>query len=317
MRERTGIPGRLVFGLAMVALGALWTLDEMGGLDASVYTSWWPVLPLAWGLMVVFGVGTSRRPLLGGIWLIVGVVGLLDKLGWNGPSVWALWPLILVYVGIVVTIRALRSGEAPATPESGESRFTSFAFLGSSERKVASQAFRQGDVTAVLGGSIVDLRSARLENGRGVLDVFAFWGGIEVVVPEGWVVVGESTVILGGFDDSTRPVPDPNAPTLTVRGFIFMGGVQVKHEPTGRVVIRGSERGGVGVVIGKGDPDRPRGRRVIIGGIASDLRTGGRIRKEIRFGPGGITIRRGDFDDPEAGPEKPAPGAPPPPTEPE
>jgi hypothetical protein len=315
MREQAGISGRLVFGLALTALGVLWTLDQMGMMDASTIVSWWPVLPLVWGLMVVSGVGANRRPLLGGIWLIVGVVGMLDKLGWNGPSVWALWPLILVYVGLVVAFRALRGGESASGPVESDSQMTSFAFLGSSVRNVVSQSFRRGDVTAVIGGSTVDLRSARLENGRAVLDVFAFWGGIEVVVPEGWEVLGESTVILGGYDDSTQPTADPNAPALTVRGFIFMGGVQVKHEPTGRVVLRDGASGTVGVVWGKGDPGRTRrGRRVVIGGIVGDARTGGGVHKEIRIDSSGITIRRGEKVDEEA--PSPPPSTPPPPSDP-
>ena len=63
-----------------------------------------------------------------------------------------------------------------------------------------------------MGGCEVDLRDARIANGPAVIDVFAFWGGVDIRVPPDWEVDGQVTAILGGFDNRTgtgagRPQP--------------------------------------------------------------------------------------------------------------
>jgi hypothetical protein len=61
-----------------------------------------------------------------------------------------------------------------------------------------------------------------------VLDVFVFWGGIEVKVPEDWEVVSRGLAILAGFVDNTRHPPSAQK-RLVVTGMAIMGGVEVKN----------------------------------------------------------------------------------------
>ena len=57
-----------------------------------------------------------------------------------------------------------------------------------------------------MGGVDLDLRKARMGPSPAVLDVVAFWGGIELKVPAGWNVEGQVMPILGGFEDKTQPL---------------------------------------------------------------------------------------------------------------
>lgn len=61
------------------------------------------------------------------------------------------------------------------------------------------------------------------------LQIFALWGGVEVIVPPGLNVESHGIAILGGFEhagDGEYPA-DPNAPTLRITGAACMGGVDV------------------------------------------------------------------------------------------
>jgi len=62
-----------------------------------------------------------------------------------------------------------------------------------------------------------------------VIDVFAIMGGFEIIVPRTWKVTVEATPIMGGCDDKTREPADPSAPKLVIRGFIMMGGVNIRN----------------------------------------------------------------------------------------
>jgi hypothetical protein len=74
----------------------------------------------------------------------------------------------------------------------------------------------------------VDLRDARIESGEAVIDTFAFWGGIEIIVPEDWQVACKGLPLMGGFEDKTRGAPDAKQ-RLIVKGLAIMGGVEIKN----------------------------------------------------------------------------------------
>ena len=54
-------------------------------------------------------------------------------------------------------------------------------------------------------------------------------GGFEIIVPDTWAVDVEVTPFMGGCDDKTLPHPGATAPRLTIRGFVMMGGLDIKN----------------------------------------------------------------------------------------
>jgi len=106
---------------------------------------------------------------------------------------------------------------------------TGIAFMGGFKRNVSSKEFRGGELTAIMGGCEIDLRQASMVDGEVVLDIFAFWGGIELKVPLEWTVVVEATPLLGGFDDKTHPPQGGSAKRLVIRGYAIMGGVEITN----------------------------------------------------------------------------------------
>ena len=59
--------------------------------------------------------------------------------------------------------------------------------------------------------------------------MFAVMGGFEIIVPDTWSVRVEVTPFMGGIEDKTQARPGPSAPRLVVRGFVMMGGVEIKN----------------------------------------------------------------------------------------
>ena len=109
-----------------------------------------------------------------------------------------------------------------------------FAFLGGGERIVRSPDFRGGEVTAIMGGFTIDLRGAGIVGDEAVLEIFALWGGVELKVPEEWIVSMRGMPILGAFSETQSGTSTPLAPgvprkTLVITGTAIMGGVEVKH----------------------------------------------------------------------------------------
>ena len=104
--------------------------------------------------------------------------------------------------------------------------------FGGREIVVDSKDFKGGKLTAILGGSSIDLRNANLSEGENVLDIFTLFGGASLLVPQDWTIKVEVFSIFGGFGDkrnsSVKVMPHPNK-VLIVKGFVMFGGGDIKY----------------------------------------------------------------------------------------
>jgi predicted membrane protein len=218
--------GSLIFGSMLALLGVVLLLDNLGFIDADDVLQFWPLL------LVVFGVvQIAQRSDTGGktFGMIVGIVGLwllLNNLDIISLSIFALWPLLLIGLGILLLVRS-SSADLPAATESG-GVLSALAVLSGARRVSSSKDFEGGKLTAVMGGCEIDLRQADIKGDSATIDVFAFAGGIEMTVPAGWVVESRVTPILGGVDDKTTH-PAAGGKTLAVTGSVIMGGIEIKN----------------------------------------------------------------------------------------
>lgn len=218
---------RLVLGFGIAAIGILFTLDNVGVLDAGFWLRGWPILILLYGGGLLLTAGTTAEVVGGAIWMVVGGGLLLDNLDLLRVHFWDLWPLGLVALGVLLVVRGVR----PRMVSGDEGSYLhAFAFMSGVTRKSNSVAYEGGSLTAIMGGVEVDLRNARMVRQQAVLDCFALWGGIDVKVPPGWVVSGRVFPVMGGFEDKTTPpAPEDTTGELVITGWVTMGGIAVKN----------------------------------------------------------------------------------------
>lgn len=230
-QTRRGIPltGRLLFGAVILVLGLLWTAENLGFGEAEAVLRWWPVLLLVYGLVRVLGLDGSRSVVSGTLFILAGGWMVARELGWVQLSIWRLWPVWMIVVGAGLIFRSLRRDQ-PQAGSSVDSFPRPFAIMGGVTRGIESQDLTGIEATAVMGGVELDLRGAKAREREVVLEVFTMMGGIDVVVPDDWRVVTEATPIMGGVEDKTHAPLDSAATTLVVRGFVVMGGVELKNK---------------------------------------------------------------------------------------
>jgi hypothetical protein len=104
------------------------------------------------------------------------------------------------------------------------------AVLGGATRKGRWTPARTNYALAVMGGAELDFREAVLAPGVTDVQVFAMWGGIDIIVPPGMRVESHGLALMGGFDhvEDVREGPDdPDAPVLRITGVALMGGVDI------------------------------------------------------------------------------------------
>jgi len=98
--------------------------------------------------------------------------------------------------------------------------------FGGQQLVSSASPFFGGKITNAFGGTVLDLRKATPAPTGIYLDVLVAFGGLELVIPYGWRVVFDGTVFAGGFDDSTEPTTDSDAPLLRIGGLVTFGGVR-------------------------------------------------------------------------------------------
>lgn len=225
---------QLMLGLVAIGVGVLFLLRNLGVLEPEVIRQFWPMIFVVIGVVkILTGTSEGRAHHLwwGGAFVVVGATMTLHRLGVIDFSWRAWWPLLLIAFGVSILFG--RGGKRCSLPWQsvteplGEERIDATAIMGGYRRQLHTQNFRGGDVTAIMGGCDLDFRNASIEQ-EAVLNVMAFWGGIELKVPADWTVVLQGSGIMGGFEDKTRVPAEPRK-RLIVRGYAIMGGFEVKN----------------------------------------------------------------------------------------
>jgi predicted membrane protein len=230
---------QLVLGLIVVFLGVVFTLNNVGLIDSEDYLRYWPALVIIYGLVNLYERRTSSGRIWASVWILVGTALLLNNLELAHIHIWDYWPLMLVLIGFgmmrgsVTRNRRVRNfsgaigSESVGTDEN--SVINGVAILGGYKRSNNSQDFRGGELTAIMGGAELDLRDASIKGGEAVLDLFAFWGGAKIKVPEDWTISLQGVPILGGFEDKTRPPRADTGKRLVIKGYAIMGGAEITN----------------------------------------------------------------------------------------
>jgi hypothetical protein len=232
--ERGVVQLRLVLGLLILALGAIVLGENLGWIEGrDAFRLFWPAAFVAIGftfLLQPSAGGPSRW--WGLVWLVGGFWIFAEQRGWTELDFGDVFlPGLLLLVGGTLVWRVV-AGDRPRSRRAAEvagARASSFALMAGNEVRATTQEFRGADLTAIMGGVVLDLTQARIEGAEAVIDVFAVWGGIEIRVPKEWSVESRVAPLMAAYEDKTEPSTATPTGRLVVRGMVLMGGVEVKN----------------------------------------------------------------------------------------
>lgn len=219
---------RWISGFAALAAGAMLLLNSIGLIDIDwVLKSWWPIIFVIAGLVLLLS--SLRSWIVASFLIILGTAYQLEELNLVGFEPWQLvWPAILILVGMTILVRGFgRGGHA-----SDSERQEVMAIVSGSRVVSTSPNFKEANITALMGGAQLDLRKAGLAD-QVTIDVFTFWGGVEIIVPEDVLVENKTLSIMAGVEDQTSQALDKKTKTVTVKGMAIMGGVSIRNTPQG------------------------------------------------------------------------------------
>jgi len=228
----------LIAGLLIIAFGVLLLLDQEGIVPISHVLRFWPLILIVPGLVKLFQGRTTEERVFGAVLVFFGLLFQFSALGFRHFEFSHLWPLIIIVAGAWILYSPPRIMHKPVvlfkglTADQSQGEINSVNVLGGGESRITSRNFRGGKLVAVFGGFKLDMSEAEMEGEEAVIDLLAFFGGGEFVIPRTWEVSVRGTGLFGGHGDETRHVPpEPGKPrkTLIIRGSWMFGGFNIKN----------------------------------------------------------------------------------------
>lgn len=131
------------------------------------------------------------------------------------------------------TVAAEAMGSAKnSDPDQHDTSIDVFTILGGGNFSTRSQNLRGGNVVAVMGGAVIDVREADMNSDVIEIDIIAVMGGAEIKIPPHWQVSVKVLPLLGGVTNKTTCLADKlGVPVkhVVITGIAFMGGVEVRN----------------------------------------------------------------------------------------
>lgn len=221
---------RMWLGGAFIFLGFLFFLSSMDILDFSIsrIIFSWPFFFLIIGVFIAIN---TNKKLLGGILSGLGVIFLIPRIfpsiDYDGTIVFA---ILFIALGLYIILNR-HEKEKVGFDQERKDYLDDVAIFGGGNKVITSDKFKGGNITAVFGGSEINLKGCKLAEGTNVIDVLCVFGGTTLIVPQDWDIVLNITPIFGGF--SNKLIKDPNATpdqnkTLIIKGLVVFGGGEIK-----------------------------------------------------------------------------------------
>lgn len=222
--------GKIVLGLALIAVGVIFGLNAAGLTDINVFfDGWWTlfiIVPCAVGLV------TEREKTGNLIGIAIGVVLLLWRQGIvDLELVWKLLlPAVIVIIGVRLIVKAFSGDKSKVILTNmytqGRAPRVVCAVFSGNDVNFDSQPFEGAELTAVFGGIECDLRTALFQQDCAI-KVCSVFGGIDILVPDDVQVKVNTLSLFGGVSNKSRG--NKNAPvTIYLTGTCLFGGVDIK-----------------------------------------------------------------------------------------
>lgn len=260
--EKTHRRGKIMGGLLIVAIGALFLGRELG-FEIPVWVFTWKMLLIGLGLTLAI----KHRFMHPGWILLMGVGGafLLSDLYPDLNIRPILWPSLLILVGLAIIFKPRRRrfghyrrrwekhhrkhwekwyqhqhayGSQSVQryreynrEESQDDFIDSVVIMASVKKNVLTKNFKGGDVVNVFGGTELNLSQADF-TGTARLELTQVFGGTKLIVPANWEIRSEQTVTIFGSVEDKRPTQptgiQEGEKVLILTGTTVLGGVEIR-----------------------------------------------------------------------------------------
>jgi predicted membrane protein len=225
--------GRIIWGLALVITGIVFTLNALGVAEIDIFFDGW------WTLFLIIpsfiGLFSKRGRIVNIVILVVGVALLLSAQDiLDFALVLQLFvPFIIILIGLkmIFTPKQKTNEKIKELKNNGKSNLNDSAAFSAHKIDFDGQIFEGAVLDAVFGSITCDLSNAIIEKDS-YITASAIFAGIDIKVPKYIQVNIDSNVLFGGVNDKREDVDYQNnrsdeSITIYVEANCLFGGLNV------------------------------------------------------------------------------------------
>lgn len=221
----------IILGILLIAVGGLLALNALGITEIDIFfDGWWTlfiIVPCAVSLFTKHEKADNIFGILLGVFLLLCCQDVIEF-----SVLWKLFvPAVIVFIGLKMLFSGVSSGNKAneilkKLKEKSENLKTSYATFGGCDINYDGEIFEGTELNAIFGGIKCDLRNAVIENDCAI-KIYAVFGGVDVLVPEGVNVKIASNSLFGGVSNKTSSHAK-EAPTVYINATCLFGGADIK-----------------------------------------------------------------------------------------
>lgn len=224
---------KIIFGIALIAVGLLWILSVFGIFSFEFSTEgWWTIFIIVPCLFGLFTDKDKVGPCIGigmGILLFLAARNIIT---WQEMGQLAI-AVVLIGAGVWLLLFKNRChhGEFEQTNiiRDGKEILHIQSSFGKQSLSFAGKKFEGADVDSSFGALTLDFYGADIADGA-FLNLNVGFSGVNIIVPEGMSVQIAVTSGFGGVTDNRRSKVDTGtSPRLIITGKVGFGGVEIKN----------------------------------------------------------------------------------------
>ena len=247
MEEHRNIGSRVILGIILIVIGGIYLLKSFNlPIDIEIFS--FPFILVVVGIIIILN---SRNKIFGVVLFIAGLLFFFSDKIFIGPLLIILLGIYIIFRHRTRRSRVVENPLPDSNPDEKKERgpdsdfekkrfydssikrdyLDDISVFGGGHKVIYSDSFKGGNITAIFGGSEIDLTQCKLAPGENIIDVVIIFGGATIIVPNNWDVIMNVTPLFGGFSNKkSRYQSSGSAPfgTLVIKGVILFGGGEIK-----------------------------------------------------------------------------------------
>lgn len=226
---------RFFFGIILILIGGFYllsTLDLINFNVAHIIFSL-PFWAIVWGIVII---RSSHNNAFGMLLVFLGALFLIPRIFPNVPYNTNIFlPVAIIAFGMYIIFKKnlnWHNCHKRFNQQVSTDQIDDVAIFGGGHKVIITENFKGGNITAIFGGSEIDLSNCKLAEGENVIDVFLMFGGTSIFVPKEWNINVNVTPLFGGFSNKWRrnySGPFDATRTLVIKGVAIFGGGEIKY----------------------------------------------------------------------------------------